>query len=75
VVVKEASVRLRGAYDVVIVEGTGSTAEVNLKVAIVNMRLAGWADAPVVLVADHVRNHLDMATIYEMIGKEVSTGK
>ncbi|NHN29263.1 cobyric acid synthase [Paenibacillus agricola] len=53
VIVKEALVRLREAYDVVVIEGAGSPAEVNLKDRdIVNMRLAGWADAPVVLVAD-----------------------
>jgi threonine-phosphate decarboxylase len=52
-IVKEALGRLRGAYQVVVLEGAGSPAEVNLKQRdIVNMRLAGWADAPVVLVAD-----------------------
>jgi threonine-phosphate decarboxylase len=45
--------RLRGLYEVVVIEGAGSPAEVNLKARdIVNMRLAGWADAPVILVAD-----------------------
>ncbi|MFD0677885.1 MULTISPECIES: cobyric acid synthase [unclassified Paenibacillus] len=52
-IVKDALVRLRSAYQVVVLEGAGSPAEVNLKDRdIVNMRLAGWADAPVVLVAD-----------------------
>jgi cobyric acid synthase CobQ len=52
-VVKEALKRLRTRYDVVCIEGAGSPAEVNLKDRdIVNMRLAGWADAPVILVAD-----------------------
>lgn len=52
-IVKEALERLRGQYDAIVIEGAGSPAEVNLKDRdIVNMRLAGWADAPVVLVAD-----------------------
>jgi cobyric acid synthase CobQ len=52
-IVKEALLRLRQQYDVVVIEGAGSPAEINLKDRdIVNMRLAGWADAPVVLVAD-----------------------
>ncbi|NOU95695.1 cobyric acid synthase [Paenibacillus sp. LMG 31456] len=52
-IVKDALVRLRSSYQVVVLEGAGSPAEVNLKDRdIVNMRLAGWADAPVVLVAD-----------------------
>ena len=52
-VVKEALERLRAAFDVVVIEGAGSPAEVNLKDRdVVNMRLAGWADAPVLLVAD-----------------------
>jgi adenosylcobyric acid synthase len=52
-VVKEALSRLRSEYDVVVLEGAGSPAEVNLKDRdIVNMRLAGWADSPVILAAD-----------------------
>lgn len=52
-IVKDALRRLRQSHDVVVLEGAGSPAEVNLKSRdIVNMRLAGWADAPVVLVAD-----------------------
>ncbi|TXK85549.1 cobyric acid synthase [Paenibacillus sp. N3.4] len=53
VIVKDALHRLRSQYEVVVLEGAGSPAEVNLKDRdIVNMRLAGWADAPVLLVAD-----------------------
>jgi adenosylcobyric acid synthase len=53
IIVKEALLRLRGQFEVVVIEGAGSPAEVNLKDRdIVNMRLAGWADAPVILVAD-----------------------
>lgn len=52
-IVREALNRLRAAHDVVVIEGAGSPAEVNLKDRdIVNMRLAGWAEAPVMLVAD-----------------------
>ncbi|WP_166242108.1 cobyric acid synthase [Paenibacillus turpanensis] len=52
-VVKEALERLRESYDLVLIEGAGSPAEINLKDRdIVNMRLAGWADAPVMLVSD-----------------------
>lgn len=51
--VMEALGRLRHKYDIVVMEGAGSPAEINLKHRdIVNMNLAGWADAPVILVAD-----------------------
>lgn len=51
--VVDALERLREAYDVVVIEGAGSPAEINLKQHdIVNMNLAAWADAPVLLVAD-----------------------
>ncbi|MWV44359.1 cobyric acid synthase [Paenibacillus sp. HJL G12] len=51
--VMDALGRLRSEYDIVVMEGAGSPAEINLKDRdIVNMNLAGWADAPVVLVAD-----------------------
>ncbi|HIJ56543.1 MAG TPA: cobyric acid synthase, partial [Deltaproteobacteria bacterium] len=45
--------RLRKAYDLVIIEGAGSCAEVNLMPHdIVNFRMAAYADAPVILVGD-----------------------
>ena len=45
--------RLRHAYDVVVLEGAGSCAEVNLQPHdIVNFKMAEYADAPVILVAD-----------------------
>lgn len=52
-IVKEALNRLRAEYDIVVMEGAGSPAEINLKDRdIANMRMAAWADAPVILVAD-----------------------
>ena len=45
--------RLRDANDVVVLEGAGSCAEVNLMARdIVNLKMAAYAQAPVVLVAD-----------------------
>ncbi|WP_164817385.1 cobyric acid synthase [Paenibacillus lautus] len=52
-IVLDALDRLRERYDIVVMEGAGSPAEINLKDRdIVNMNLAGWADSPVILVAD-----------------------
>ena len=45
--------RLRRSYDLIVMEGAGSCAEVNLMDHdIVNLRMAEHADAPVILVAD-----------------------
>ncbi len=52
-VVRECLERLRRRYDLIVIEGAGSPAEVNLKAdEIVNMRIARLADAPVLLVGD-----------------------
>jgi len=45
--------RLADAYDIIVIEGAGSPAEINLKdVDIVNMGMAALVDAPVLLVGD-----------------------
>jgi adenosylcobyric acid synthase len=51
--VAEALERLRAAYDIVVIEGAGSPAEINLKEQeIVNMRVARMSGTPVLLVGD-----------------------
>ncbi|SFJ22263.1 cobyric acid synthase [Thermoflavimicrobium dichotomicum] len=51
--VKESLHRLSQEFEVLVIEGAGSPAEINLKDRdIANMRVAHLADAPVILVAD-----------------------
>lgn len=52
-IVERSLERLRSQYDVVVIEGAGSPAEINLRgPEIVNMKIAELADAPVLLVGD-----------------------
>lgn len=52
-VIKEAYDKLAAEYDIIVIEGAGSPAEINLKQDdIVNMGMAELADAPVLLVGD-----------------------
>ncbi|MDD2703654.1 MAG: cobyric acid synthase [Candidatus Omnitrophica bacterium] len=52
-IIKESFRRLRDNYDIVVIEGAGSPAEVNLRKSdLVNMRMAKIADCPVILAGD-----------------------
>lgn len=52
-VIRKALETLKESYDIIVIEGAGSPAEINLKENdIVNMGIAKMADAPVLLVGD-----------------------
>ncbi len=52
-VVEDALNKLKSEHEIIVIEGAGSPAEVNLQATeIVNMRIARMADCPVLLVAD-----------------------
>jgi adenosylcobyric acid synthase len=62
--IKRAYERLSKKYEVIVIEGAGSPAEINLyERDIANMRIAELADAPVLLVADIDRGGV-FASIY-----------
>jgi len=52
-VIKEAFRKLEDSFDIIVIEGAGSPAEINLRENdLVNMGLAEMVDAPVILVGD-----------------------
>jgi len=61
--VAESLTRLRRQYDVVVIEGAGSPAEINIPWDLVNMRVAALAAAPVLLVGDIDRGGVFAALI------------
>jgi len=66
-VIKEAYNKLAQCYDVIVIEGAGSPAEINLRDNdVVNMGLAELVDAPVILIGDIDRGGV-FASIYGTI--------
>ncbi|MDO9289135.1 MAG: cobyric acid synthase [Thermodesulfovibrionales bacterium] len=71
--VKESFKRLSGKYELIVMEGAGSPAEINLMdVDIVNMAAAKYAKAPVILVGDIDKGGV-FASLYgtvKLLGKD-----
>jgi adenosylcobyric acid synthase len=66
--VTDAYDRLSQKYDVIVIEGAGSPAEINLQnEEIVNMKVARYANAPVILVGDIDKGGV-FASFYGTIG-------
>ncbi|HDM36480.1 MAG TPA: cobyric acid synthase [Candidatus Syntrophoarchaeum butanivorans] len=70
--VKESYERLSKEYDLCIIEGAGSPAEINIRHDISNMRIARMADAPVILIADIERGGVFASIIgtIDLLGEE-----
>ena len=70
---KESFKRLSGKYELIVMEGAGSPAEINLMdVDIVNMAAAKYAKAPVILVGDIDKGGV-FASLYgtvKLLGKD-----
>ncbi|TDX52992.1 cobyric acid synthase [Orenia marismortui] len=71
--IKDSLKRLKEEYEVLVIEGAGSPAEVNLRdFDLVNMKVAKLADAPVILVADIDRGGVfaDIIGTFELLNEE-----